>query len=428
VPRTGLRRDLWLTTADAAAFSLMVGCGETYIPAFALALGLGPVAAGMTASVPVLAGALFQLVTPWAVARLGTNRGWVVACTSLQSLSFVPFVVWAIRGSATLTELLLAASVYWAAGMAGAPAWNAWMGTLIPAGMRTVYFAHRSRLGQFAVFVGFVVGGLLLEWMEGHDGAEDRRLTLLAFAGLFAAAGIFRMVSTGMLMVCREFSQPVPATSQGAAPGTSAATAAGHWAAITGTLRRMRASRSGPLVVYFCSLVFAGQFSAPYFTPYMLEDRGFSYHGFMLVIATSFLSKAVFLPSLGRLGSRIGSLGLLWAGGLSVIPLSLLWLASANLAYLVGVQILAGICWACWELAVTLLFFDAVPAEERTGVVTIYNLGLAIATVTGAACGGLVLRILGEDSRAYFAVFAISGLLRLATVPLLRWASRQPAG
>jgi MFS family permease len=422
VPRAGLRRDLWLTTADAAAFSLMVGCGETYIPAFALALGLGPVAAGMTASVPVLVGALFQLITPWAVTRLGTNRGWVVACTSVQALSFAPFVVWAIRGSASLTELLLAASVYWAAGMAGAPAWNAWMGTLIPAGMRTVYFAHRNRLGQFAVFVGFVMGGLLLEWMEGHDGAGDRRLTLLAFAGLFAAAGIFRMMSTGMLMVCREFPRPLPAVATGGAGGT------GHWAAIAATLRRMRSSSSGPLVLYFCSLVFGAQFSAPYFTPYMLEERGFSYHAFMLVIATNFLSKAVFLPWLGRLGSRIGSLGLLWAGGLSVIPLSLLWLPSANVAYLVGVQVLAGVCWACWELAVTLLFFDAVPPEERTGVVTVYNLGLAVATVAGAACGGFVLRALGADSQAYVTVFAISGLLRLATVPLLRWASRQPAG
>ncbi|MFM7163085.1 MAG: hypothetical protein ACKO3P_22255, partial [Planctomycetaceae bacterium] len=31
--------------------------------------------------------------------------------------------------------------MYWAAGMAGAPAWNAWMGTLIPEEMRTAYFA-----------------------------------------------------------------------------------------------------------------------------------------------------------------------------------------------------------------------------------------------------------------------------------------------
>jgi cyanate permease len=99
-----------VTTADVAAYSLMVGFGETYLPAFALALGLGPVAAGLTATVPILVGAVLQLVTPAAVARLGSNRGWVVACTAVQSISFVPFIVWAMRGHAQLWEVLAAAS------------------------------------------------------------------------------------------------------------------------------------------------------------------------------------------------------------------------------------------------------------------------------------------------------------------------------
>jgi len=415
LPRAGLRRDLWVSTADAAAFSLMVGCGETYIPAFALALGLGPVAAGMMASVPVLVGAIVQLITPLAVARLGTNRGWVIACTTVQSLSFVPFAVWAIRGHATLAELLFAASVYWSAGMAGAPAWNTWMGTLIPEGMRTAYFANRSRLGQFGVFIGFVLGGLMLQW------GEARGVTLLAFAGLFIAAGICRVFSTMMLLNCREFDSAKAGNHSDAAAHPVTGTALFSWMHDLGrTLRRMASSPSGPLVAYLCCLVFAAQFSAPYFTPYMLRERGFSYHAFMLVVATSFLAKALFLPSLGRLGSRIGSLGLLWVGGLSVIPLTLLWLPSANVAYLVGVQVLAGGCWACWELAVALLFFDAVPHRDRTGVITVYNLGLAIATVAGATAGGLLLRTLGEDSQAYVTVFAVSSLLRVATVPLLR--------
>jgi cyanate permease len=78
LPRGALRRDLWVTTADAAAYSVMVGCGETYLPAFTLALGFGPVAAGLMASVPILVGALVQLVTPYAVTRLGSNRVWVI--------------------------------------------------------------------------------------------------------------------------------------------------------------------------------------------------------------------------------------------------------------------------------------------------------------------------------------------------------------
>jgi MFS family permease len=409
VPRAGLRRDLWISTADAAAFSLMVGCGETYLPAFALALGLGPVAAGMVASVPVLFGAVVQLVTPLGVARLGTNRGWCVACTTVQALSFVPLAIWALRGSASLVELLLAASVYWSAGMAGTPAWNAWMGTLIPEGMRTSYFASRNRLGQFGVFFGFVLGGLLLQW------GEHRGTTLMAFAVLFIAAGICRLVSTAMLASCREVSRPA---ETGLEQGVAAAS---RWPGrAAAALRRLVRSPSGPLVAYLWVVVFAGQFSAPYFTPYMLRECGFSYHAFMLVMGTSFLTKALVLPALGRLGARIGSLGLLWVGGLTLIPLPLLWLPSARVEYLVFVQVAAGACWACWELAVALLFFDAVSHRDRTGVVTLYNVGLAVATVSGAAAGGLLLKLAGEDSRAYIAVFAASSLLRVATVPLLR--------
>ena len=111
---------------------------------------------------------------------------------------------------------------------------------------------------------------------------------------------------------------------------------------------------------------------------------------------------------------------LLHLGGLSVIPLASLWLVSANVWFLMGVQFVAGCCWAAYELALALLFFDAVPHRERTAVVTAYNLGIAVATVAGAAAGGLLLEALGEDRTAYYALFVISSLLRVATIPLLR--------
>lgn len=405
LPRAGLRRDLWISVADAAAFSVMVGCGETYLPAFALAVGLGPVAAGMVATVPILVGAVMQLVTPLAVERLGTNRGWVLICTTAQAVSFVPLIAWALRGHASLGELLVAASVYWAGGMAGVPAWNTWMGTLVPVRMRTSYFAHRNRLGQFGVFIGFVLGGFMLQFGERHDA------TLLAFAGIFAISAVCRLASTACLFLCREPCLPDRGI---ASDGLSLA------GRVRTALANMASAPSGALVVFLWSFTFAAQVTAAYFTPYMLRDRGFSYGTFMLVMATSILAKAVSLPFFGRLGSRWGSVRLLWLGTLAIVPLSLLWIVSDDVGYLVGVQIFAGGCWACYELAVVLLFFDAIRPEERTSVLTVYNLGLACATVAGACVGGLVLRSLGEDHTAYFTVFALSCVIRLATIPLLR--------
>jgi MFS family permease len=111
---------------------------------------------------------------------------------------------------------------------------------------------------------------------------------------------------------------------------------------------------------------------------------------------------------------------LLWASSLAVVPLALLWLVSGNVVYLTCVQVAGGGCWAAYELAVMLLLFEAVGERERTGVVTVYNLGIAVATVAGAGCGGLVLRSLGETWEAYAAVFAVSCIARLAAIPLLR--------
>ncbi len=396
-----------MSTADAVAFSLMVGFGETYIPAFALALGKGPVAAGSLVTVPILVGAVLQLITPVAVARIGTNRGWVMACTALQAASFLPLAWWAVQGRAELWQLLVAASVYWSSGMAGLPAWNAWMATLVPAPYRTAYFAHRNRLGQLGIFVGFVVGGLLLQRGE-RSGAP-----LPMFATLFVVATVSRLASTGLLAAC---SEPVPPSPD---RGRDREVRTWRWPTAA-TLRGLAARPSGRLVLFLCCFVFGAQIAAPYFVPYMLRDRGFSYGAFMLVVAVSFLAKALVLPWVGRLASRVGAVRLLWIATLAITPLSLLWLVSAEVPYLVGVQVVAGGCWATYELAVALLLFEAVGERERTGVVTIYNLGLALATVSGAACGGLLLRWFGEDRTAYFAVFVASSVVRLLALPLLR--------
>jgi MFS family permease len=409
IPRGALRRDLWVTTADAAAYSVMVGCGETYLPAFTLAMGFGPLAAGLMASVPILVAAAVQLVTPYAVARLGSNRLWVIACTGIQAASFVPLIWWGLRGSAELWQLLLAASVYWAAGMAGVPAWNAWIGRLVPERMRTAYFAQRNRLGQFSVFFGFVIGGLVLQF------GESRGATLAAFSALFAVAGVSRLLSTACLVACREPRPPVPVAAEGLP-----APPAGLSAKLAAALRGMAAKPAGVLVAFLCCFMFGTHFAAPYYAPYMLRELGFSYHAFMIVVATAFLSRALVLPVLGRLASRVGSVRLLGLACLAIVPIAILWLPFAEVGYLVGVQIVAGGCWAAYELAVALLFFDLVEDRDRTGVITVYNVGLALATVAGAGCGGMLLRALGEDRRAYAAVFAVSCLLRLAALPLLR--------
>jgi len=406
-PRGTLRRDLALSTIDAAAFSVMVGCGETYLPAFALALGLGPIVAGMVASLPLLMGAVVQLAAPLAARRVGGNRRWVILCVLGQTASFVPLIWWAMRGRAEAWQLLAAASVYWSAGMAAAPAWIAWLAGLVPGRVRTRYVAQRNRMGQLFGFFGFVAAALLLQ-----AGAR-RDAVLVGFAAVFSLAAAARLVSSLCLWACRERRRP--AVEAEIAPPCEA-----------GLLGRMRAGwrelgegQAGRLVAFLCSFMFGLQVAGPYFIPYMLEALGFSYGQFLVVMAAGVLVKAVLLPAIGRLGSRLGHWQLLRYSSLAIVPLSLLWLPSAEVGWLVAVQLVAGTCWAAYELSVALLLFEVAGDRIRGNVIAIYNLGLALATVGGAACGGLLLRHFGETREAYAAVFVASCLARAATVPLL---------
>jgi len=401
-----LRRDLALVHTDAIAGSIMVGSGETYLAAFALALGLGDIVAGTVASLPLLGGAVLQLVSPWGVRRFGSHRRWVVLCAGLQAASFVPLVAAALVGSLSALGLLAIATLYWGTGMMTGAAWNTWVGTLVPRSLRSRFFARRSRAGQIALLFGLLAGGAIL-----HAGEQESSSHLLAFAALFAMAGLARAWSAWLLA---HQSEPDPlvesrlATRDGVAPGR-----------VPGNRR---------LLGYLLALQVGVQVAAPYFTPYMLGASALhlSYVRYMVLIAASFLSKIVALPWLGHLAARHGARRVLRFAGVAVVPLPALWNFSNDFSVLVAIQLFAGVAWGAHELATFLLFFDAIRPEERTRVLTWYNLANALAIALGAALGAQLLRGHGVDFAGYALLFWISAAGRAATLPLLAWLPDAP--
>ena len=174
-----LRKDLVAGQLEGAAFGGMVGLGETYLPAFALAVGLGEITAGMVASLPLLAGGLMQTFSPLAIRRLGSHKRWVLVCALAQAVSFVPLVLAGIAGTISTAGILVVAGIYWGTGLATGPAWNTWMDALVPRPVRASFFANRTRVSQFMLLAGLVVAGLTLQWANAYGAAP------IAFAGIF---------------------------------------------------------------------------------------------------------------------------------------------------------------------------------------------------------------------------------------------------
>ena len=396
--RTSVRNDLRYSVADATSYSVMVGLGEAYLPAFALAAGLGDIRSGMVATVPMLCGAVLQLAAPRLVARCGSHRRWVVGCAICQGMSLLMLPLALLGKSAALWAIYGAATIYWTASLATGPAWNTWIETIVPPRLRARYFGRRSRLSHAAVLLGFMAGGFALQAGKAAGWA------LPTFIALFSVAAAFRFTSAWFLSRHRDlhagklFDRRL------------------KWSEVAA---RLTGVQSGRLLSYLLAMQVVVQLAGPYFVPYMLSELRFSYLQFAMLTASTFAGKFAALPLMGRLAERVGPRQLLVYCGLAVVPMASLWLVSDQFLFLAGLQFVAGAAWAGYELAMFLMFFEAIPAEERTSLLTVYNLGNSIAMVVGTLFGAGLLMLLGSHREGFVVVFWLSSALRLLPLLLL---------
>lgn len=406
-----LRRNLALSVGDGTSYGMMVGIGETYIPAFMLFVGMGDVFSGLITTVPLLIGSILQLISPWAVRTLGSHRQWVTLCAGLQGLCFIPFLMASLLGLISPFVAMFVASIYWGAGLATNPAWNTWQGTLVPRSIRTHFFARRARLQQMATLAGFLAGGFALEYGR-QTGSETQALI---FAALFTVAVICRGLSTFCLATQSE-PAPIPASVR--------------WLTWRETCQRATTGSTGRLLL-FAVVMQAGVFvSGPFFNPYILKVLSFSYAEYAALLGASFVAKFMMLPLWGKFAHRFGAQRLLWVGAIGLIPLAGGWNISSNYGYLLVLQLVAGTAWGAYELALVLLFFETISERERTSVLTLYNFANSAAIVIGSAVGAVILQAGAVSPEAYHWVYAASTIMRLLAVGQLFffWPRNLPSG
>lgn len=394
-----LRRNLRLLNADAFAWALMTGCGEAYFVAFGLAAGLGEVTSGLLATVPLLLGAAVQMISPWGIRRFGSLRGWIASNAGIQALSLVPLVVMAEIQYAPAWAIFALASIYWAAGLATAPAWNTWVTKLVPSPLRARFFAHRSRVAQVGLIVGVAGGGAILQW------GKSAGVELAAFGVVFFIAFLARTASSWLLS---RHSDAPPGFERRIEPLSRA------------SIAPFLAEGKGRMVLlYMLAVTMSVQVSGPFFTAYMLEELRFNYLELMLMTVANVLSKVMFLPVIGRFAKSQGPGRLLWIGGLAITPAATLWLVSGDFWYLMALQFVVGAGWACWEMATFLLVFDTIPEDRRTPVLTVFNLANAVSIVLGSVIGAVILRYAGVGAWGYAVLFGATGVMRLVTLFML---------
>jgi hypothetical protein len=400
---TTLRTDLRISAAEGTATNVMVGIGETYLPAFVLALTGSQLACGLVSTLPLVIGATLQLASPWLLRTCGSYRRWVALCAAVQAATFVPLLAAALTGRMPVVAVFALVALYWATGFGGSGPWNAWIETLVPARVRIRYFAWRTRVNQWGIVAGFLAGGIALQ-------AADRLgIPLAVFALLFFLAAASRFVSVGLLSLQRE-PQPPPS---------------GPAMSLRAIFRALSTGENGRLLLYLMAAQAAVQIAGPYFNPFMLSELHFSYTIYAIVICTATVAKIYFLPTVGRIADRVGVRRVFWMSAVASVFVPALWLLSNNWMYLVGVQVISGMAWCAFDLATLLLFIETIPRQKRVDVLAFFNLANSVAMAGGSLLGAGILSALGTGYNAYLALFAISALGRgLAILLLVRIPAR----
>jgi hypothetical protein len=363
--------------------------------AFAVELGHGRRRPALLSTLPLLAGATIQLLSPLLCALLGSRKRLALAGALGQTASLGALCTIAAAHHSSLLPLLAAQLCYWVSGGAIAPAWNAWMASLTVHTNRPRYFARRSALNQLALLLAFGSAGYALQ----HAGVH----VLHCFTILFLVAFAARLSSVFALSAQADIEPPrrLRVADARVVPRVG---------------RAWRASEF-QVATYLCMLAFGTHLAAPFFTPYMLRELHFDYEVYAALSAASILAKAITFPCCHHIAERFGLERVLrWAGaGVALTPL--IWACSSELGVLIFAHILGGGVWAAVEYSSYNLLLDSAPAELTAEFFSIANCMTGLAQFSGAFCGGLLL---SRQVATYPALFALSAVAR--AVPLMLFA------
>lgn len=412
MPLRNVRRNLHLSSWDGFFASLTVGVGETFFPAFILAVGGSEASSGLVATLPFLIGSTVQLFAPKFVAKFGSYRRWIVLLVILQAFSFLPLVLVAGRAETRSAQLIyFAITFYWIFGLSAASAWNAWLAEFVPPFVRLRYLAKRGHLCQLGLLLGVGLAGVIL----GRSSTSER---MSGFAILFAMASVFRLMSGTYLARQSDGGISHETQSNGLIDGFR------EWGRIV-TLKSNESANLGRLVIYLLFFSVSVQLASPFFAAYMLKFIGFSYDSYMVLVGASLVAKFFTFFTLAR------SRGPKWRDPLFLISIGfigaalspLLWLLSKNFAYLVFTQIVGGASWAAYELGLSILQFGVIEKRNRARVFSFLSFSTAITMALGSLIGGKILESFAREGffeLAFQIIFIGSTLLRLSAVFWLR--------
>jgi len=386
--RNKVRRSVAASLKDGLAWAGMSGFVEPYVVPFALALGASTPAIGFLRSAPPLAASVAQLFNERMVRRLGSCRRAVRLDVLVQAASLFAAAAGGLLPAGWAFACLAAAmTVYTTAGNLAGPPWAALMGEYIPPRKRGAFFGFRNQTVGFTFFAASLLAAKLLNFYPG----------LWAFSGLFAAAGVLRLLSFYYIGQMYEpasgFHLPSPVLNAAAQPSDPA-------------LR--------PFLASIFAVMFAAFLVAPYFSVYVLTRLGYGYLEYMVIMTAGQLVTYMLMRRWGAMADSYGSVRVLRLAFLGIPLIPLLWALAPSFAWLVCVELFSGVVWAAYGMGTNNFIYGLAGGHNRTRYNAMFGFTACLGQFAGALAGGLLYNYLPGE--AFITLLLLSAALRAAAI------------
>jgi len=388
-----------LSIKEGAVSTVMSSFGDAYITPYALSLNANNVQIGLLSSLTGLIGPLAQIKGSKLMEKLPRKKI-VVIGTALNAIMWIPILILAFLFQKGMYleylpfALIVFYSIYAIFGAIGGPAWFSMLGDIVPNKIRGKYFGKRNRVAGIVGLITTLGAAFLLDLFK------TKGIVLLGFALLFFVAFVFRLVSA--YLFTKHYDPKLHLEE-------------GYYFSFWDFIKKAPKNNFGRFTIYIALMYFGVQIGGPFFAVYMLKDLNFSYIIYTLVNISSTVFALITMGIWGKFSDKYGNRKILAMCGFVIPFLPIAWIFSPSPIYLMFVpQLIGGIGWAGFNLAVSNFIYDAVTPARRAICVAYLNLMVGIGLFLGGIVGGFMAQFITINfmNKLLF-IFLISGVVRL---------------
>ncbi len=387
-----------LSTVEGCFALITLGLQAAFFIPFLNELGATDLQVGLGASLPALVIGIVQLFSARLMRLIPSNRLFCSITGVIHGLLFIPlaFTKAIFPGEPVWGAIFFLCLVSTQMGLQ-MPVWGELMSHVVPRRKRGTYFAKRNRMLTFVQLVTSLLAGYMLDRSAGN--------TIVMFTAIWLISAFARVVSGFMLSAHHE-------------PETIKTTVRKRYG-LRVFISELGRTNFGNYVLAFAFFNFSVHMAVPFFPVHMINNLGFSYTQYTVLLMLPAFVTIFMLGVWGRISDRIGYVVPLRLCATIIAALPLAWVLTENFYLLVVNQFCAGIAWAGFNLIAFNYSISALDSGRRMEYLSYLNVMNFCFLFAGATLGGFLLpkMIVLKDYQVQ-SIFLLSTLLRTLDLTL----------